>query len=417
MKKAKLIICIVAVMLMVLPTTLPAQQGGNIKFGNLSIIPVVEMQGIYDDNIFRGNGEEYQSAQTTREERKVSDWITSVKPGLLLNLSIPERGFINLGYQGNFAFYSSNTNNNWQNNQGTLDVYYQAPGGLIMGISDIYASVEDPYGNAAQYGIGRVSKRWTNDLKTKIGYNIMSNFRALLYYNNSKQQYNNILDYSQDYTGNEFGIGAEKRFLSKTWGFLRYHYGQRKYNTLGPTQISDANNADYRWSRISAGFTWDPGAKLSGEFNIGYHWLIYDHARTDTGFLREDKNTWIAETSVKFLPTETTTLQVTINRDVRHSGSDTHEHFTDTGIGFSVNQQLLWKLYLVGGISYSKNEYNLPVGNSRTDDNYLANIGLNYQIQDWIGVAIGYNYNQKNSNIETEKFIDNQFTTTLKIVY
>ena len=417
MKKTKLIICIVTVMLMVLPTTLPAQQGGNIKFGNLSIIPIIEMQGIYDDNIFKGNGKEYQSAQTTSEERKVSDWITSAKPGLLLNFSIPERGYINLGYQGNFAFYSSNTNNNWQNNQGTLDVYYQAPGGLILGIGDIYANVEDPYGNAAQYGIGRVSKRWTNDLKTKIGYNIMSNFRTLLYYNNSKQQYNNILDYSQDYTGNEFGIGAENRFLPKTWGFLRYHYGQRKYNTLGPTQISDANNADYRWSRISAGFTWDPGAKLSGEFNIGYHWLTYDHARTDTGLLREDKNTWIAETSVKFLPTETTTLQVTISRDVRTAGSDTNEHFTDTGIGFSVNQQLLWKLYLIGGIFYSKNEYNLPVGNSRTDDNYLANIGLNYQIQDWIGVTIGYNYNRKNSNIETEEFIDNQFMTTLKIVY
>jgi len=417
MKKTGMVTCIAALILMMLPMQLQAQKGGNIRFGNLSVIPGIEMQGVYDDNIYKGNGEEYTDPATTRQEKKVSDWIAHAKPSLLLNYEMPQRGYINLGYMGDFAFYDENTSNNWKNNQGNLDINYLAPGGLILGVTDTYLSAEDPFGNADQYGTGRITKRWNNDLKTKLGYGIMGNFRALVYYNNYKQDYQDIADYSQDYTDNEVGIGVETRFLPKTWGFLRYHRGERKYNTLGPTEISDANNSDFKWNKASAGLTWDPGSKLSGELNVGYQWLVYDHEFTDAGVQREDKNTWVAATEIDFQPAETTSLSLKISRAIRNTASDNSQQFTDTGIGLNIRQQLLAKLYLLGGASYSKNEYNLPVGNSRTDDNYLGNIGLNYAIQDWLGVGVGYTYNRKNSNIDTEDFIDNQFMASLKIVY
>ncbi|MBN2438220.1 MAG: outer membrane beta-barrel protein [Deltaproteobacteria bacterium] len=417
MKKTGIVTCIAAFMLMIFPMQLQAQQGGNIKFGNLSVIPGIEMQGIYDDNIYKGNGKEYANPATTREEKKESDWIAHAKPGLLLNYVMPERGYINLGYMGDFAFYDENSSNNWKNQQGNLDVNYMAPGGLILGVTDTYARTEDPFGNADQYGIGRVTKRWSNDLKTRAGFTMMGNFRALLFYNNYKQQYDDIADYTQDYTDNEVGIGAEARFLPKTWGFLRYHRGERKYNTLGPMQSSDANNSDFIWNKATAGLSWDPGAKLSGELNVGYQWLVYDNRFTDAGVEREDKNTWVAATAITFQPAETTSLTLNISRAIRNTASDNNEQFTDTGIGFSVKQQLLAKVYLLGGVSYSKNEYNLPAGNARTDDNYMGNIGLNYAIQDWLGVGVGYNYNRKDSNIETEEFVDNQFMASVKIVY
>jgi hypothetical protein len=419
MKKAEIITCITLVLLMFLPTQVQAQQGGKIRFGNLSVIPGIEMQGIYDDNIYKGSGKEYPSSRTTREERKESDWITHAKPSLLLNYNMPERGYVNLGYTGDFASYDKNDSNNWKNNQGNLDVNYLAPGGLILGITDTYLNAEDPFGNADQYGQGRVTKRWTNDLKTKLGFNIMSNFRSFLYYNNFKQQYKDIQDFSQDYTDNEYGVGAETRFLPKTWGFLRYHYGERKYNTLGLTQTTDANNSDFKWSRVSAGLTWDPGAKLSGELNVGYQWLVYDHAWTDTGVRREDKNTWTAATSINFKPTTTTNLALNINRAIRNSASDNNEQFTDTGISLQGQQQLLTKVSLIGSVGFSKNEYNANplTGISRSDDNYTANIGLNYAIQEWMSVGVGYNYNRKNSNVDTEEFVDNQFMVSLKIVY
>jgi hypothetical protein len=426
MKKTVIVTCMAALMLMILPMQLQAQQadnlpmssqaapGGNrINIGNLSVIPSIELQGVYDDNIYKGNGKEYANPTTTRQERKESDWITHLKPGLLLNYRIPERGYVNLGYMGDFAFYDKNKDNNWKNNQGLLDFNYMAPSGLIVGVADTYVASEDPFGNADQYGVGRVSKRWNNDFRTKLGYGITSNFRSILYYNNSKQEYKDILDFSQNYTDNEVGIGVESRFLPRTWGFLRYHYGQRKYNTLGPTQTSDANNSDFKWNRVNAGLTWDPGSKLSGEVNFGYQWLVYNNQFTDTGARRDDKKTWIASTAVQFQATATTKLAMNIKREIRNSAADSSEQFTDTGIGFNIQQQLMNKLFFVGGVGYSKYEYNT----NRTDDNYLGNLGLNYNIRDWLGVGVGYNYNRKNSNVETEEYVDNQFMAFVKIAY
>jgi len=422
MKTRELIIACLAVALVVgMPLPSPAQpQGGKIKFGNLAIIPGIEVNGTYDDNIFLGNGKTYAGDPAlTQQEKKESDWITHVKPSLGLNLTLPERGSIKLGYMGDFAFYNQNTANNWKDNRGNLLVDYQAPGGLILGISELYANSEDPYGSADQYNIGRVTKRWTNEAKTKLGYNLMANLRSFVYYNNYKQQYNNsTLDYSQDYTDNEIGVGVESRFLPKTWGFVRYHYGQRRFNTNAPGQ-TDQFNSDSKWHRANVGLTWDPGAKLSGEVNVGYQWRKYDHEFTSAAQTarRDDKNTWIAETSLTFMPTVTTVFSLGITRAVRDTASDTNERFTDTGISLNLQQTLFTKFALNAGVGYSKNEYNLPAANARTDDNYLANIGLDYNIQDWLSVGAGYYLNRKNSNVDTQEFTDNKFMVSLKAAY
>jgi hypothetical protein len=420
MKRAFLISCIGGILLLFLPFQLQAQQGGKIKFGNLAVIPGVTVQGLYDDNIYLKNGKDYPGdPQKSAAAKKESDWITRVKPALLLSYEMPERGFINLGYQWDFAFYKTNDNNNWKNNQGNFDVDYHAPGGLIVGVTELYTKAEDPYGGADQYQIGRVTKRYTNDFKTKAGYTIMANFRSFLYFNNYKQKYDNSLfDFSQDYTDSEYGIGAESRFLPKTWSFLRYHYGTRKYDTNAPGQ-TDAFNSDSKWHRVNAGLTWDPGAKISGEVNIGYQWRTYDHQFTDAlqTARREDKNTWIAATAINFMPTERTLIVVNLTRAVRSTGSDTNEQFVDTGIGLSLQQKLLLKLSLRAGLTYSRNEYNVPVGGERTDNNYLANVGLDYNIQEWLTVGVGYNYNRKNSNIDIQEFTDNQYMAQVKVVY
>jgi uncharacterized protein (PEP-CTERM system associated) len=72
---------------------------------------------------------------------------------------------------------------------------------------------------------------------------------------------------------------------------------------------------------------------------------------------------------------------------------------------------------LNAGINYSMNEYNLPAGNERSDKNYMGNIGMDYNIREWLGIGIAYNYNRKDSNIEASEFVDNQFMASLKIVY
>ena len=399
-------IYILIALFMIIPSQLLAQ-GGNIKIGNLKIIPGITGQATYDDNIYLKNG------TNTTTQKKVSDWIYHIQPALLLNYTIPERGFVNLGYQGDWAFYNDNNKNNWKSNKGTLAVDYKAPGGLLLGINNLYSSSEDPYGSPDQYGIGRVTSRWDNDLKTKIGFLFSERFRSFVYYNYYKQEYKDVADASQNYNDNEFGLGFEAKLLPKTWGFVRYHYGTKTYDA---SSIQSNIKANSNWHKASAGLTWDAAAKLSGELNVGYQWKSYENEQTATAGTKraKSKDTWIAATAVIYKPFETTNLSLNITRALRDTAADTNEYFEDTGVGLTLQQTIFQKLVLAVGGMYSRNEYNT---NNRTDDNYSANAGLEYKIRDWLSIGVGYNYKQKYSNIKDNEYTDNQFVTSLKLVY
>ena len=323
MKKFLLSVVLSAFVFLILsPSALQAE--GRIKFGNLTIVPSVTAQAIYDDNIYLGNGE----ATGGRAEDDVQDWITHVKPGILFNFNFPERGSLNLGYQGDWAFYEDYSDNDWNSQQGKLDFNYNAPAGLILGVTDTYNRSEDPYGDANQYGLGQVTKRWTNDMRAKAGWEFGKTFRTILYFNHYKQDYKYEKDDAQDYEDLEGGIGMGAKFLPKTWGFVRYFYGQREYTednvTLG---LNEDTNSDFSWHRVSAGLTWDPAAKIQGELNVGYQWNAFDNDRTPTGALRDDQDTWVAETSLNYKPIESTTLSLNLARAVRITGADSNESF------------------------------------------------------------------------------------------
>ncbi|MFH1080039.1 MAG: outer membrane beta-barrel protein [Pseudomonadota bacterium] len=405
MKSGKVFICALIVFFLAMPSQLPAQEG-KISIGNLKIIPGIEGQAIYDDNIYMKNG------SNTTTQKKVSDWIYHVKPALLLNYTIPERGFVNLGYQGDWALYNVNDKNNWKTNKGSFATDYKAPGGLMLGISNLYSASEDPYGSPDQYGVGRVTSRWDNDLKSKLGFLFTEKFRTFLYYNYYKQDYKDQADASQNYYDSEFGLGAEAKFLPKTWGFIRYYYGKRDFDAASVTSAYKANS---NWHKTNVGLTWDAAAKLSGELNVGYQWKSYDNEYY-AATLKRNKNvdTWVASTTISYKPIETTNLLLNIARTLRDTGADTGEYFEDTGFGLSLQQTVLRKFVFNLGGMYSTNDYNT---HGRRDTNVTANLGVDYKIKDWVTFGVGYNFRNKNSNFKDNEYTDNQFLTSLKIVY
>jgi polysaccharide biosynthesis protein VpsM len=390
---------------MILPSSLLAQ-GGKIHIGNLKIIPGITAQLMHDDNIYLKNG--------TNEitQKKVSDWIHHIQPALLLNYTLPERGFVNLGYQGDWAFYRSEDNNNWKSNKFSGSLDYKAPGGLILAINDMHSISEDPYGSPDQYAIGRITRRWDNDLKTKIGFFFTERLRSFLYYNYYKQDYKDDADASQNYYINEFGVGIEAKFLPKTWGFLRYYYGKQVYDS---DLFASNLRADSKSHKASLGLTWDAAEKISGELNFGYQWKSYDNDLTTTpGMTRGSKNTWIAATSVSYKPLETTNVTLNVSRALRDTAADTGEFFEDTGFGLSLRQTLLRKFTLNIGGMYSTNDYNT---NDRKDKNYIFNAGVDYNIREWLTAGIGYSYKRKDSNAVENEYTDNQFIASVKVIY
>jgi len=410
-----------------------AQDGGNINFGKLTIIPSLALEAVYDSNIYKGSGNSTtvytnpaQQAQYGREEQVVSDWIYHIKPGILANFVIPERGTISFGWQLDRAYYNTQTNNNFQNNGGGLNIDYRAPEGILFGFQEQYQYANDPYGNADQYGVGQNTERYTNDVGGKLGYQLGASFRPIVYYDYFIQQYSKYTDWAQNYGQTSAGIGLEGRVAPSTWMFVRYMNITKNYiDNNDPTTTK--GNSKTNQAMIGAG--WDPGAKLSGEVNFGYQWRRYDNEfvnSNNTGVRREEMNSWIAATNVNFIPFEKTILGASIWRTIRDSGSNTNENFYDTGIGLNLSHNFYSKFTFKLGGSYASNDYNVaPTGSptvanldkKRRDDNWNANVGFGYDIQKWCNLGIGYTFMEKNSNYIENNYLDHQFNVALKLAY
>ena len=395
------------------PVPFGEMSGGRVHIGKMKIIPELTVQETYDDNIYAGNG------SNLPDEQEVSDWLTELRPGVTFDFGIPGRGNIQFGYSGALVYYSDEGDNDWQNHSGFLNVRYKAPGGLMFGLTERYTDAEDPYGSPDQYAIGQPkTERWSNDLKTMLGFEFSRRFRMIGRFNDYRQDYDLERDSSQDYDTREFGVGLQMLVMPKTWAFVRYMYGEQDYFTHpANTPVTDANDADRDWHEITAGLTWDSGAKLSGEVRFGYAWYDFDNERDWDGDLYDDKGIWVAATNIQYQMQETTKFSAGIARTMRTTGAASNEYFTDTSIRFGVVQGLMYKLFIKANVSYALNDYNLPVGDPREDDNYYANVVLEYLIQDWLKTGLGYDWSEKESNYDANDYTRNRAWVFLKAKY
>jgi hypothetical protein len=405
------------------------EREGRIEIGKLRVIPALKVGGVYEDNIFLGNGytNNPNNHGTTVNGKLIkplqSDYIMHVMPGILLDYGLPgARGNVSLGYQGDWAFYREITSHNWNNQRAVLNADYTAPGGLLLGVRNVYNNGNDPYGDATQYELGFTRKRWNNDLNATIGWDFFNRFKVMGYYDLYKQKYADDIDYTQNWTTNKFGIGFQMRVLPKTWAFLRYYYQQQNFDTdlFGTTS---QNNASNKQNSISGGLRWDTGAKLGGELNFGWAWLSFDNARDRYGRKYEGNSTWIAATSIRYQMLARTRLTFDVARAMRPTGSDRREYYDDTAVGINIGQDLPYKFSMTAGFIYSRNDYNTQVSPfsqsaaDRTDNNYNANVSFKYRIRTWLDASLGYRYMKKDSNDVFQSFTDNQVMLSIGASY
>jgi len=412
MRRGFVIACLVLSLTACVCTT-AAAQGGRISMGKLKVIPSLGVEAVYDDNIYLGSG----TNDTT--EVVTSDWIFHVVPGLLLDYSLEGRGSIKLGYEGDWAYYLDEDQNDWNNQKGLFDLDYQAPGGLIVGIKNVYVDAEDPFGSDNQFKLGvPQTMRWYNDFLGRVGYEFSNRFRVLAYYDYYKQKYKLESDFTQNYKMNNYGGGFEVRVAPKTWGFIRYFSGNRDYyGALPSSGVTEENDADFSYNQVSAGLTWDSGAKFSGEFNVGYYWREYDNEFDSFGNRFEDKNTWVAETRINYFATSATTLSLDLIRALRDTGSNTNQYYTDTGIALGLAQVFLTRFTLTAKAAYAQYDYNVPVNPEKESDNYLFSVGINYRILAWLSGGVAYSYLKQDSNYPEDNYKDNRFMVSLRAVY
>ena len=393
---------VAAVAILVPCGAIATPQGGRITMGKLTVLPGIDGNVVFDDNIFlrSGNGP---------GEEKRSDTMFQEIPSVHLVYQMPERGYFDVGAEGTFSQYGQYTDSNWNAGQVSAVADYKAPAGFIFGLNERYLNTEDPYGSQDQYNLGIKTKRWTNTLDLKTGYGIGNNFRAMLYFYDYTQKFKETRDESQNYSEFMYGIGGEMRVFPKTWAFARYYYAERDFKD----SISDNTDADVSGSRGIVGLNWDSGSKFSGELNFGVQWKNYDNDVDVAGRPYEDQTLFVAATKVNFQLDQATMFTGTLQRSPRPTSADTSEDYTETLVGIFASHSFMTKYTAITNLSYSKDNYNTD----RTDNNYSFKIGLEYDIQEWLSMRATYDYYKKESNYDAEEYSDNKILLGLTAVY
>ncbi len=391
-------------------------KGGRFRIGNLSIIPGFTLEAVHDDNIFLGAG-----GSVGPNEVVESDWIGFVKPALLIDYNLGLRGQTSLLYQGDFAFYQDFEENDWQTHKLSYELDYKAPGGLIVGINNRYVDAEDPYGSLNDFKLGvPLTERWYNDLKTELGYQFSNRLRALGLFNYYKQEFDEARDFTQDYEEMQYGAGAELRVAPKTWAFVRFHLGERDYFTAGAL-VNESNDADFDFQQVSGGLTWDSGAKLIGELNFGYEWIDFENSFDSTGQPFEDDNTWVAATSMHYIPAREPfnpdygMITFNLSRAFRLVGSNTGQYFEDTSIGLIFRQIVYDKVIIEEGFEFRSTTFRNPK-NEETDQ-FFGHISVTYKFKGWLSALVGYEHNNKDSTVEANDYRVNRMTFAINAAF
>jgi hypothetical protein len=391
-------------------------KGGRFRLGNLSIIPGFTLEAVHDDNIFLTAGESVGLNEVVE-----SDLIGRVKPALLLDYNFGLRGDTSLLYQGEFAFYQDFEENDWQTHNLSYELDYKAPGGLIVGLNNRYVDAEDPYGSLNDFNLGvPLTERWYNDLKGELGYQFSNRLRALGLFNYYKQDFDDAQDFTQDYEDMQYGAGAELRVAPKTWAFVRFHLGERDYFTAR-AGVSESNDADFDFQRVSGGFTWDSGAKLVGELNFGYQWIEFENAVDRSGRPFEDDNTWVAATSVHYIPEREPfnpdygMVTFNLSRAFRLVGSNTGQYFEDTSIGLIFRQIVYDKIIIEEGLELRYTNFLNP--SDEETDQFLGHISLTYKFKQWLSALVGYEHNNKDSTVKANDYRVNRITFAINAAF
>lgn len=377
----------------------------------LNFVPSLGLEITSDDNIYKGSGTTTTVPARTDAEYVEDDMITHVKPGLHVLYNIPERGKIDIGYDGDFANYDDNGANDWDSQKFSAKLNYKTPKGIIFDAGASMTNTADPFSTANEYPTAAnpqiLKERKQNLGNLKLGYDFGNGFKVLTYYNHDQLDYDrdDNADRLQDYTDNEIGVGIEKKLGAKTWAFIRYFNGDREYD--GGLIAGDVltTRADYDYDRINVGLGWDPGGKLSGELNFGQKSVDFNNLTDATGNAYNNEDILHAKTNVTYKISENTSATLTVSRELLLSSGANRENYEDTTYGVSMQHKFYEKFTGRAGISMGSSEYNTTTtdngvaGVVRDDDKLNYNIGVDYQIRKWLSASLDYRYSEKDSNL------------------
>jgi len=408
------VICLALVVL-----ALPASaKEAEIRVGSLKVIPGIKYKGSYQKNVF------YEQT----DER--DDYIHTLTPSIRFEYAGGTLGnYLKAGYSTDLVAYDDYDQNNYQAYRPWVSLSVDKLGPFYLKIDERYIYTADPYGTANTYGIGSNTKRWNNTVSVLLGHQFADKYALELGYQNYVEQFRENKDSFQNRVDHRISATYFIKVASKTLLFGEYRHTDAEYdeqnngtlqipNFFPPVFWNSANAQDYTLDDFFVGARFHPTGRLSGQVKIGYGQKNYKNSVNPYGTPYEDDETWIAETNIRYVIKKNASVSLNFHRsflgtpDLITPVSPTGYEDTKVGIAYVHN---LNRTTFRAGFDYNLQDYtNEPSG---TPDKYFhlytIRAGVDYRLNDWFTAGLDYKHEDKDAshaNYEAGEYSDDVFS-------
>lgn len=369
-------------LLLLLPTITSLLPIGKAAYGSelilwdrLKIEPELAFAINYDSNIYQTEG------------GNTSDWITSFDPSIDTQFAFTPQSRIGFIYSGRYDDYQDT--DNFRKDHHYVNPYLQL--GSQKGSSwEIGAWKED---SAKQpYSVDDRSKDFTiSAIYTDLNVSLSEITQLYGHYHHSARRFDNGSDRRDDYDRDSLALGGVYSRNQLFPLLLEYRYENQENDRSGFVPTEFIYHAAY------TGLMWNQEGRLSGTFRVGYLKSRFNDTDAYDG--------WAADTELTYSLSPFTRIIGKVYRSVREttrSDRDTLDYYVFAGSGLSINYSRLdpirFKLY--GG--YENRDYRSvdASADTREDDYFITGLTVQWRVQTWLSIALGYRYREDDSTIK-----------------
>jgi hypothetical protein len=364
------------------------------------LAPAVDLNAVWPDlglpgfriSPFISERVEYESNIFQAPSGSQDDVVFKTIPGFVLELPLG-RHKIDLGFRAEILRYVDLTNQDTEHYFVLGNLLLDFPGGLKARLKEDFARTSDPPGTEL---VGRI-KSTTNVLSPGVEYGLTQRYALGLDYVWAHVRFDDVVQ-QLDRDEHTVGLTGFYRVQPKTDLLANFSYGIKDFE-----RASDRDVTRY----IGAlGVRGELTSRLTTTFRVGYEVRDPDHG--DVGAYRGV----VLGGDVVWTPTERTRLTLIADRSVQESVFATNVAYLANLLTLSAEHFLTPKLLLTGRIFGGNGEYFEKAQKVsgrfdwRTDWVYAFTVGVEYQIQKWLGVSADYTHSRRDSNFDNFDFKD-----------
>lgn len=370
----------------------------GIKAGGFMLYPKLDINNEYDSNIYK------------RDKRLgvVDSYIAHFSPGFDIKSNWNQHA-LNFSFDSDLTLYATQSaQNNYQDIftrlDGRLDVWRDS----FMDGAFSFNSVHEDRGSPDQVAGVAPTFYDTKDMQWFYTHkfnqvSIKAGVDAIRYdYQDNATSLGTILKMSSrnrwEYMPSiRFGYEIQPEYEA----FVKFTYKNADYDTLVLSNgAGTAFQRDSHGYNALGGMAFELTSLVTGDVSVGYVSRTYNDARLSdisgvNGFL-----------NLKWRPTSLTTVQTNVYRDIWETTQSGVSGIFSTGLGMSVEHELLRNVILKAGANYSNNEYqgfdpNNPLIQNRKDRNedvYGAKAGVKYLLDNHFSTDLTYRFQNRDTN-------------------